>query len=355
MRTKKVFAHPVVRKKFIRQTLKTAAALGLTVVIVLMNSMDAMACASCGCSLSSDWENMQSPVSYTPGIKLDLRYDYLDQNQLRSGHGTISPTDAGKVVNNGNPAEVEKYTVNNYLTMGIDYSNSREWGVNVQVPWINRNHSTLGTASDGITPGAGGGQYNSHTSSVGDVKVIGRYQGFTHQCNFGILYGVKLPTGNFMEKGVSTDPTAPGPVSIDRGLQPGTGTTDAILGAYYSDALNQNWDYFTQAIYQKALDSRNQYKPGEGLNVNVGLRYAGFSGFAPLLQLNLRNVVHDEGANADQSNTGGTLLYISPGISASVSRQVSAYGFVQVPVYQDVNGIQLAPRYTASIGVRYSF
>lgn len=355
MQTIKIFARPVAQRKFVRQTLKTAVALGLAVVIVLMNSMDAMACASCGCSLSSDWENMQSPVSYTPGVKLDIRYDYLNQNQLRSGHGTISPTDASNIVNNGSPQEVEKYTVNNYFTMGIDYSNSREWGVNVQVPWINRNHSTLGTASDGITPGDGGGQYNSHTSSVGDVKVIGRYQGFTQQCNFGVLYGVKLPTGNFMEKGVSTDPTAPGPVPIDRGLQPGTGTTDAILGAYYSNGINQDWDYFTQAIYQKALNSRNDYKPGSGLNLNVGLRYAGFSGFSPLIQLNFRDVQRDEGLQADTISTGGKLLYISPGVTVPVNMQLSVYGFVQLPLYQDVNGVQLAPRYTASLGVRYAF
>jgi hypothetical protein len=355
LQTKRVFDHPIVQKKCINQIFKAAAALGLVVVMLLMNSMDAMACASCGCTLSSDWENLQSPVSFSPGVKLDLRYDYLDQNQLRSGHGTISPTDASQIVNNGNPQEVEKYTVNNYLTLGIDYSNSREWGVNVQVPWINRSHSTLGTASDGTTPGAGGGQFNSHTSSVGDVKVIGRYQGFTHQCNFGVLYGVKLPTGNFMEKGVSTDPTAPGPVPIDRGLQSGTGTTDAILGAYYSNGINQDWDYFTQAIYQKALNSRNQYKPGAGLNLNVGLRYAGFSSFAPQIQLNFRDVQRDAGAQADTISTGGKLLYISPGVTVPVSMQLSVYGFVQLPFYQDVNGVQLAPRYTASLGVRYSF
>ena len=184
---------------------------------------------------------------------------------------------------------------------------------------------------------------------------MGRYQGFAPQCNFGVLYGVKLPTGNFMETGTSTDPTAPGPVPIDRGLQPGTGTTDAILGVFYTDSINQDWDYFTQAIYQKALDSRDQYKPGAGLNLNLGLRYAGFSGFAPQIQLNFRDVNHDVGAQADTISTGGQLLYLSPDISARVSANVSAYGFVQLPIYQDVHGVQLAPRYTASLGVRYSF
>jgi len=355
MRTKKVIAHLIALNKFSHRILKTVTALSLAAVIVLMNSIDAMACASCGCTLSSDWQNLQSPVSFTPGLKLDLRYDYLDQDQLRSGHSTISPQAASQIMNNGMPQEVEKYTINNYLTLGIDYSASRDWGVNIQVPWINRNHSTLGTASDGTTPGPGGGQYNSHTSSVGDVRIIGRYQGFTQQCNFGILYGIKLPTGSYTETGISTDPTAPGPVPIDRGLQPGTGTTDAIVGAFYSDSINQNWDYFTQALYQEAFNSRNDYKPGSGLNLNVGLRYAGFSSVAPQIQLNFRDVQRDEGAQADTVSTGGKLLYISPGVTAPVGQQLSVFGFFQLPVYQDVNGVQLAPRYTVSLGVRYAF
>ena len=198
------------------------------------------------------------------------------------------------------------------MTLGIDYSLNHDWGVNVQVPYIDRKHSTLGTSTDGTTPADGA--YDSHTRNVGDVKIIGRYQGFTPHCNFGILYGVKLPTGSYTQTGTSTDPTNPGdPAAIDRGLQPGTGTTDAIFGAYYTDGLSQNWDYFTQAIYQRALNSRNDYKPGDGFNLNVGLRYAGITSFAPQIQLNYRHVQHDEGANADQVSTGGTLLYISPG------------------------------------------
>ena len=313
----------------------------------------AQACASCGCTLSSDWENLG--FSTSPGLKLDVRYDYLNQNQLRSGTGTISPSSASQIVNNGNNQEVEKYTKNNYLTVGLDYSPNPNWGVNVQVPYIDRSHSTLGTASDGTTPGAGGGQYDSRTSSLGDVKVIGRYQGFSPQHNFGVLFGAKLPTGSHTKTGTSTDLTAPGSVVIDRGLQPGTGTSDIILGAYYADVINQNWDYFTQAIVQKALNSSDQYKPGDGINLNLGVRYMGFTGLTPQLQLNVRHVQHDVGQNADTISTGGTLSYLSPGVVVPVNKQVSVYGYVQLPVYQNVNGVQLAPRYTASLGARYSF
>ena len=353
MQTRRCLPEQATHYTFMRQMSHIVLVFSLALVSILLTSADAGACASCGCTLSSDWASQQ--FSYTPGLKLDLRYDYLNQDQLRSGSKTISPQAASQIVNNGNPQEVEKYTRNNYFTLGIDYSTTRDWGVNVQVPYIDRQHSTLGTASDGITPGVGGGQYDSHTRNLGDVKVVGRYQGFTPQCNFGVLYGVKLPTGSDNETGTSTDVTAPGPAPIDRGLQPGTGTTDAIVGAYYSNGIGQDWDYFTQVLFQKALNSRNQYKPGDNSSLNLGLRYAGFSAASPLLQLNYRYVRHDEGANADQISTGGTLLYLSPGISAAISTQASVYGFVQFPLYQDVNGVQLAPRYTASVGVRYSF
>jgi len=313
----------------------------------------ALACASCGCTLSSDWDNLG--IGNASGFKLDIRYDYLNQNQLRSGSGTISPGAASRISNNGDPQEVEKYTRNNYLTLGLDYSINPDWGINLQLPYIMRSHSTLGTASDGVTPGDGRGQYDSRTSSIGDLKLIGRYQGFMPEHNFGVMFGLKLPTGSHTDTAMSSDPSAPGPVPIDRGLQPGTGTTDAILGVYYMDTLSQNWDYFVQGIVQKALNSSGQYRPGEGANLNLGLRYMGNAAFTPQIQLNVRRVLHDTGADADTVSTGGTLAYLSPGISVPVSQQVSLYGFVQLPVYQKVNGVQLAPRYTATLGLRYAF
>ncbi len=81
----------------------------------------------------------------------------------------------------------------------------------------------------------------------------------------------------------------------------------------------------------------------------------GFEGFTPLLQVNARNVVHDGGINSDPVSTGGTLVYLSPGVVVPLGQRASVYGFVQLPMYQNVNGVQLAPRYTASVGLHYSF
>jgi hypothetical protein len=319
----------------------------------MLTSGEAGACASCGCTLSTDWQSLE--FSYKPGLKVDLRYDYLDQNQLRHGTTSISSADASHLTNNGDPQEVEKFTRNNYVTLGIDYSPNLDWGINLQAPYIFRSHSTLGTASDGTTPGPGGGQYDSSTASIGDMRVVGRYQGFTAKHNIGALLGFKLATGSYTETGDSTDPASPGPVPIDKGLQPGTGTTDIIFGAYYNNAINKDWGYFTQVMYQAALYATDGYRPGNTFNANVGVRYVGFDYVVPQLQFNFKDSARDSGANADIFSTGGTLLYVSPGLVAAASDRVSMYAFLQVPVYQDVNGVQLAPRFIPSVGVRYSF
>ncbi len=313
----------------------------------------AFACASCGSTLSSDWESQG--FSTHSGLRMDIRYDYLDQNQLRSGTGTISPQAASQVVTpSGDLQEVEKYTNNRYLTLGLDYSFNPDWGVNVQLPYIDRSHATLGTNSDGSNPADGA--YDSHTRNIGDVKVVGRYQGFLPRHNLGLLLGLKLATGGHTQTGISTDPASVGAMTaIDRGLQPGTGTTDAIVGLYYFDAINRDWEYFAQGTYQTALNSSDNYKPGDAYSLHAGLRYMGFDSVVPQLQLNTRYARHDSGSNADTVSTGGTLVYLSPGVVVPLNKRVSLYGFVQLPVYQDVNGVQLTPRSIVSVGTRLAF
>jgi len=303
-------------------------------------STSALACAGCGCTLSSDWDS-QGFVS-KPGIRVDLRYDFLDQKQLRSGGSKItgnSLIDSGK--------EIEKVTTNHYVTAGIDYTPSQDWGVNVQIPYIDRYHETYGEVNspdtlETVTPGV------SHTKSIGDIKVLGRYLGFSANKNLGLQFGLKLPTGDHTKTFKDGSP-------LDRGLQPGTGTTDLLVGVYHFDAINRDWDYFAQGQVQVALNSRDDYRPGNALNLNIGVRYVANEFVTPQLQINAKTSQHDSGANADRPNSGGTLAYLSPGLTVNVQENLKVYGFLQVPIYQHVEGNQLTPRWTGTLGVRYTF
>jgi hypothetical protein len=108
-------------------------------------------------------------------------------------------------------------------------------------------------------------------------------------------------------------------------------------------------------MYQAPLYSTNDYRPGSSFKASLGVRYAGFDYIVPQIQLNFSDLQRDKGAEADNVSTGGTLLYISPGIVAAPSDRISLYAFVQVPIYQYLDGVQLAPRFIPSVGVRYAF
>lgn len=319
----------------------SATATNLAALMLLSLPISGWACSSCGCTLSSDWENQG--LSSTPGLRVDLRYDYINQNQLRHGSGTASSADVANALTNGTVGETEVKTRNHYYTLGLDYSPNRDWGINVQIPYIDRDHATLGAGDTENT--------NSHTRSLGDIKLIGRYQGFFEARDTGVLLGVKLPTG----KHDANFASGPGVgQQLDRSLQPGSGSTDIILGVYHTRALGKNWDGFAQAIFQVAVRTKDDYRPGNSLNLNAGVRYVDWGSVVPQLQLNARAVRRDSGLNSDPDNTGGRLVYLSPGVTMTVSKSAKVYGFIQLPLYQYVEGLQLSPRWNASVGLNFS-
>jgi hypothetical protein len=99
----------------------------------------------------------------------------------------------------------------------------------------------------------------------------------------------------------------------------------------------------------------NDFRPGNSTTVSFGLRYEGNPRVVPQLQMNLLHKAPDEGALADVQNTAGSVAYVSPGITAQLSARFHVFAFAQLPVYSNLYGIQLFPRWTASAGVTYAF
>jgi hypothetical protein len=304
-----------------------------------LSTTPALACSSCGCTLTTDWA-AQGFGSVNPGLAIDLRLDYLNQTELRSGTHAL---DRGSL-EVPNDREIQQRTRNINYSVFLDYTANANWGVNLQAPYFDRYHTTIAPGDTDIS--------TSHTKSLGDVRVVGRYQGFSPDHSLGMQFGVKLPTGSIHNTFISGPQTGQ---LLDRGLQPGTGTTDLLLGAYNFGALNRDWDYFVQGLVQLPMNYKEDFKPGNGLNVNFGVQYAGFEHWTPRLQINARIEDRDKGAQADIENSGATLVYLSPGAYVHLTHKTHAYAFVQLPIYQRVNGFQIEPKYTASVGVRFQF
>ncbi len=314
---------------------------------------EAQACAACEHTLSTGWETQG--VNTREGVTADLSYSYINQNQQHYGTRTASPEIINRQLQAGQ--EIEAYTVTRTTTASINYT--REiWGINALIPFVQRTHGTYGNAAP-----LGSAFSTSSDSGLGDVRLIGRYTGLAQEGNAGIMLGVKLPTGN--TNALFNAGTAAGQ-PLDAGLQIGTGSTDAILGGFYTGTIS-DYGWFVQASAQRAVTTRagltGAYRPGDTYLANAGIRYAGFGAkVSPMLQLNVVKRQADSGATSVPIDpltgapiSGGTLVYLTPGVTVRLGGGASVYGLVQLPIYQNVNSLQLTPRYILTAGVRQSF
>jgi len=74
-----------------------------------------------------------------------------------------------------------------------------------------------------------------------------------------------------------------------------------------------------------------------------------------MLLLNGQIKDRDRGPEAEPEDSGGSFVWLSPGLSYAATRRARAYGFVQLPIYQRVNGVQLTASWAASFGITTSF
>jgi hypothetical protein len=297
--------------------------------------------ANCGaafCMVNTSW-NVQGAWT-EPGARLDLRYEYINQDQLRSGSDKVA---SGQIPRDHD----ELKTVNRNWIANFDYAFNANWGAGITAPVANRDHQHIDTATADFE------RWNF--TEIGDVRVLGRYQFATSKGDapeinfFGVNFGFKLPTGK-------TDVVNSTGERAERTLQPGTGTTDVLLGAYYRSSLPlRDSSWFVQALYQQPLNSHEDYRPGKRASVDVGYRYEATPKLGLMLQLNALVRGRDSGAQAEPDDSGGKHVFISPGMSYAVTKNLQVYGFVQRAVYQYVNGVQLTSDWSGVAGISLRF
>jgi hypothetical protein len=299
--------------------------------------------ASCGsafCMVNTGWS--AQGVWTEPGTRFDLRYEYINQDQPMSGTNKVA---VGQIPQHHD----EVSTKNQNLIAALDHSFGANWGLNVSLPVVSREHEHIHNHMGAKLP------ETWDFTALGDMRVLGRYQFDSHQHGdarqdaWGLNFGLKLPTGKFDERNADGD-------LAERSLQPGSGTTDALLGAYFSSNLPlRNLSWFVQGLFQAALNEREDFKPGNKFGLDLGTRYEAGERVGLMLQLNYLQKARDSGAEAEPNDSGGTFWFISPGASWNLTKAFQVYGFVQVPLYQKVNGVQLTADYAVVVGLSTRF
>ncbi len=267
-------------------------------------ALAAEAGASCGtafCMVNTNW-NVQG-VWTEPGLRLDLRFEYIDQDQPRAGSKRVG---VGEIPQHHD----EIRTINRNWLATLDYTFNEAWGVSATLPVIDRDHR--------------------------DVRVLGRRQWRAESAEaqrldfFGATFGLKLPTGR-------DDVRNPQGLLAERTLQPGTGTTDLLVGGYFHRVLSSGSSWFADVLIQAPFDEHENFKPGVRSS------------------LNLLHRDRDSGSEAEPDNSGGRFVYASPGLSYVLLEKLQAYAFLQLPLYQLVNGVQLTADWAFVTGLSVRF
>ncbi|BAV32539.1 hypothetical protein SCL_0217 [Sulfuricaulis limicola] len=298
--------------------------------------------ASCGaafCTLNTHWESQGAWTG--TGMRLDLRYEYIDLDQPLAGRERVP---VGALPRHHD----ETRTLNRNLVATLDYSISADWGVSVTAPWVDRRHWHIHNHHGAQLP------ESWDISELGDMRVTARHglasDGESLNTH-GVILGLKLPTGKTDVVNDDGDPA-------ERTLQPGSGTTDAIIGMYLNGPLNfgtQIASGFLQAQVQYPLNARDDFRPGNQYLFDLGMSYPLSPAWSGLMQLNTQIKDRDRGGEAEPLDSGGSFVWLSPGLSYTLSRAARIYGFVQLPLYQRVNGLQLTPGWTAAAGASWRF
>lgn len=247
------------------------------------------------------------------GGTASLEYDFMDQSRNWSG------SSSAPAANND-----DKDIRTNFFTAGVQYMFNRTWGVDVKVPYWQRHFET-----------DDGGLKSYDHAALGDIRIRGIYTGFSADMSTGLEFGVKLPTGSHTLSG------------FDRDTAIGTGSTDALIGAYHRDRFDMDSPYTwsVQAKLDQPVLIQNGYRPGSEIDASAGVAhdpmdFVGDVTMAPMLQLINSYRWRDSGNSANPGNSGYERLLVSPGVEFMLgSNRLDAD--VALPVYQHVRGNQL--------------
>lgn len=264
-----------------------------------------------------------------------LQYDYMDQNRNWSGYSQAS------AANNG-----DKEIVTHFLTGGLQYMFNNSWGVRTEIPYDYRSFKTTSSA-----PG------NPITTinwwALGDIRLEGVYSGFFPDMSAGVIFGLKLPTGDWTHQNAFGD--------VDRDSQIGTGSTDLLLGGYYRGNITEDgkWGWFGQLMLDVPTLTQAGYRPGVELDSDAGIAYQGFSlgnvQISPLAQAIFSERTSDSGSNASNPvSSGYQRLMLSPGFEIHI-HPVIIYADAEFPVLQHFTGNQLAAPVLFKVSVSYMF
>jgi len=196
------------------------------------------------------------------------------------------------------------------------------------------------------------------TRGIGDARLFGRYTVFRDDApgrTFRIapFLGVETPSGENDKRDAFGE--------LPRPLQTGSDSWDPFGGLV---ATYQTLDYQLDAQIAYEINTEaDGFEFGDVSRLDASLQYrlwpqelgSGVPGFLyGVVETNLIHQGENEIVGVDDPNSGGTTLFLSPGLQY-VTRRWVLEAIVQLPVAQDLNGTAIEDDFVVRAGFRVNF
>lgn len=187
-----------------------------------------------------------------------------------------------------------------------------------------------------------------------DLWLTGKYRFYRGPLGqFAVFGGIKFPTGKDDVRNSDGEAVEPSATA-------GSGSYDGMLGMAYSRFLSSRVILDMSAQYTFRTEA-NGFRLGDRLDSGVALAYRftediqRFPQVSAFAEVNIRYLSKSEDGGASDPNTGGTAVFLAPGLRVPFTRNVAFALSVPLPVMQNLNGEQLKSSAKVSGALTFSF
>ena len=315
-------------------------------VIVLSVKIYSQGCCSGG-SGSPIAGGASQGVLQDKQMEISANYQYLESNRF--------------LVGDRDTAHLFKDLYSDYLYTRLAYGVTKNLTISVESGYF-LNKTQIGLSKSEVITSSG----------FGDLIIFPRYDILnktteSKRTEITLGMGYKIPIGKYNDSTVVYTNPASGQkyyTTSPPTIQPTTGSQDFI---FYGFALRENctkkFKLFANALYIKKGWNPLGQKFGDYSSIGLFVSKTFFEKLGVTLQLkgeHISKMKYDKNVdmlalyNIDVKSTGSRKLFFVPQLSFS-HKEFTVYALSEIPLYQFVNGTQVASQNQATVGVSYRF
>ncbi|ODU23817.1 MAG: hypothetical protein ABS95_03000 [Verrucomicrobia bacterium SCN 57-15] len=187
-----------------------------------------------------------------------------------------------------------------------------------------------------------------------DLWLSGKYRFYRGPLgSFAVFGGVKFPTGKYNVVNSAGERVEPSATA-------GSGSYDGMLGVAYSRFLSSRITLDTSFQYTLRTEANN-FRLGDRIDGGLALAYRftediqKFPQVHAFAEANVRYLFKSKEDGASDPNTGGTAVFLTPGVRIFFTPNVAFTVSAPLPVLQDLNGEQLKTAFKVNGALTFTF